>query len=53
MTSTEKFKEWYSKNREYYNEYQRDYRKRNRKRVSEIERKSVNKRILKEIKERL
>jgi len=49
----QKLREWQDDNREHYNEYMRKYRKENRQRVTEIERKSVNKRVLREIKEAL
>lgn len=48
-----KLKQWRQDNREHYNDYMRNYRKKNRKRITAIEKKSVNKRVLKEIKEAL
>jgi uncharacterized protein YeaO (DUF488 family) len=51
MTQAENFRKWYLANKEKYHEYQRAYRKRNRARVTEIERKSVKKRELREMRE--
>ena len=41
MTNTELFRQYYAKNREKYNAWQREYRKRNRAKVSLIERKCL------------